>query len=149
MYPMFPDVIRGVQHTLMQTIMPDLQTDYAREQIGAVLLLLQHLLDRWDRAHESLQEEHADLRQTLAGIAGAAGPTGGRIGGTEGATVDDDTPRSGETLLAEIRELRARLSVVMDTVSADSEARRVIDAFLVRQLARERAVVANTAPTWD
>jgi hypothetical protein len=149
MYPMVPDVIRGVQHTLMQTIMPDLRTDYARAQIGAVLLLLQHLLDRWDRARESLQKEHADLRRTLDSIAGAGGPGGSRSGGTERATAVDDAARSGEALLSEIRELRARLSAVMDTTSADAEVRRFIDAFLVRQLARERAAVANTAPTWD
>jgi hypothetical protein len=114
-----------------------------------MLLLLQHLLDRWDRARESLQEEHADLRRTLDRVTAAGGTSGDRSGGTGRPTAGDDTARSGDALIAEIRELRARLSAVMDTPSADSEARRVIDAFLVRQLARERAAVANSAPTWD
>ncbi len=143
MYPMFPDVLRGVQHTLLQTIMPDLQTDYAREQIGALLLLVQHLVDQWDRARESLQEEHADLRRTLGSIATAGGSE------TEGATAGDDAARSGEALLVENRALRARLAAAIDTAAADAEMRRTIEAFLVRQLARERAAVANTAPTWD
>ena len=148
MYPMFPDVIRGVQQTLMRDILPDLRTDYAREQIGGLLLLLQHLLDQWDRARNVLEEEHADLRRTLADIAAEAGSSGSG-GGMEGRAATGDSVRSGEALIAENRELRARLAAAVDAASPDSNARRLLEAFAVRQLARERAAVANTAPTWD
>ena len=148
MYPMFPDVIRGVQQTLMRDILPDLRTDYAREQIGGLLLLLQHLLDQWDSARDLLAEEHADLRRTLADIAAEAGSSAAG-GAMEGHAATGGSVRSGEALIAENRELRARLAAAVDAASPDSNARRLAEAFAVRQLARERAAVANTAPTWD
>jgi len=149
MYPMFPDVLRGVQQTLMRDIMPDLQTDYAREQVGGLLLLLQHLLDRWDRAREAIQEENAGLRETLAGIATIGGPGAGQSGGTDRAPANDDAARNGEALLVENRELRVRVAAAIDTAAEGSETLRLVEAFIIRQLARERVAVANTAPTWD
>jgi hypothetical protein len=156
MYPMFPDVVRGAQQTLMRDIMPDLQTDYAREQLGGVLLLLQHLLDRWDRARAALEEENADLRQTLAGIAGPDGGRGapeshgGGRGGTGRPANVGAVTQSGEALIAENRLLRASLAAAIDSAAADDAERlRLVEEFIVRQLARERAAVANTAPAWD
>jgi hypothetical protein len=148
MYPMFPDVVRGVQQTLMRDILPDLQTDYAREQVGGLLLLLQHLLDQWDRARDVLEEEHADLRTTLAEVA-AGGESGASTRTTDRVPATDGAVRTGEALIAEIREFRARLAATLDAAIPGSETHRVVAAFVVRQLARERAAVANTAPTWD
>lgn len=149
MYPTFPDVLRGVQQTLMRDIMPDLRTDYAREQVGGLLLLLQHLVDRWDRALRSLQEENTDLRRTLGDVAAARGPDAREDDGTKRARANHEAARAGDTLITENRELRARLAAVIGAAAEDSEALARVEAFVARQLARERAAVANTAPTWD
>ena len=134
MYPAFPDVLRALRANLMREIIPDLTTDYAREQATGMLLLIEHLLSRWDRALDALREENKDLRHTLARI---------------GESVAPSAAGRGEELIAENRELRARLASVIASAPPGSAALRRAVGFMTRQLEREKAAVAVGALTWD
>lgn len=146
MYPTFPDVLRTVQQNTMRDIMPALGTDYAREQATGLLLLLQHLLERWDCALEALQEENADLRATLGQIAAASGTWAA----AENRSQDEgQAVRRGEAMAGENRTLRARLADVIAGAPYGSDALRLAKEFMARQVERELAAVAGVAPTWD
>lgn len=147
MYPMFPDILRTVQQNVTRDIMPDLGSDYAREQATGLLLLLQYLLDRWDCAFEALADENADLRATLGKISAITNTA-------EAATEQHSenagaTAGSGDAMIAENRALRARLAEVIATAPLASPALGLAKEFMARQVERETAAVAGAAPTWD
>lgn len=153
MYPGFPDVLRAIRQNLIDQLMPELQTDYAREQAGGVLLLIEHLLSRWDRALDVLREEHADLRATLERITGAGGPSAAAAPGNvlPAAQAVDQGGRSlrGEDLVAATHEMRARLAAVISDAPDGSAALRLAEEFIARQLVREEAAVVVGALSWD
>jgi len=172
MYPAFPDVLRAIRENLMRELIPELATDYGREQATGTLLLIDHLLSRWDRAIEALREENDDLRATLRQIdAGAQStgasaaephpeksecgcgdaPAGGATaaGHGEGGEVGCKAAGRGDELSVENRELRARLAVVLAHAPDGSAPLRLAEGFMVRQLERELAAVAVGALTWD
>jgi hypothetical protein len=138
MYPHFPEVLRAVRQNLLEQLVPALATEYAREQAGGVLLLIEHLLSRWDRALDALRAEYEDLRTTVAQLA-AAIP----------AAAAGATPATGDELIAAIRALRAALAEVIANAPDDSRALRLVEAFCARQLARDEAAVAVGALTWE
>jgi len=146
MYPRYPDVIRTIQQNLMREIIPDLSTEYAREQATGILVLLEHLVACWDRAADILREENTDLRKTLRKIART---TGGGTGTEEAAKSDHGVARRGEELMAENRELRARLATTIASAPDGSAALRLAEGFMARQVERETAAVTGVAPTWD
>ena len=138
MYPHFPVVLRAVRQNLIEQLVPALATEYAREQAGGSLLLIEHLLSRWDRALDALRDEHDDLRATVAQL-GAGAPA---------AAPERATPTSGDELITAIRELRAELAVVITNAPDDSRALQLAEAFCARQLVRDEAAVAVGALTW-
>lgn len=146
MYPQFPNVLRAIRQSVMCDIMPDLGSDYAREQATGLLLLIEHLLDRWDRALDALREENADLSATLRAIAASGGGSD-----AAGEVVDGDPAGSGrgEELIAANQKLRARLAAVMARAPEGSEALRLARDFAVRQLDREKTAVTVGAITWE
>jgi hypothetical protein len=146
MYPAFPDLLRTVQQNLLRDVIPDLHTDYAREQATGLLLLIQHLLDSWDRALEAVREEHDDLRETLRQIAGGGGEAPANDRSLEAA---GSAAGRGGQLIAETRELRAELARAIASAPDGSAALQLAEGFSARQLARESAAVAGVAPTWD
>ena len=151
MYPAFPDVLRAIRENLMRELIPELTTDYAREQATGTLLLIDHLLSRWDRALEALREENDDLCATLRQIdadTGRAGASGAESRGERGE-VGSSAAGCGDELSAENRELRARLAAVLASAPDGSTALRLAEGFMVRQLERELAAVAVGALTWD
>jgi hypothetical protein len=139
MYLRYPDVLRTIQQNLTTEIIPDLSTEYAREQAWGILVLLEHLISSWDRSLDMLRAETDDLRETLEKIAPGSGTHTGA----------DDAASPGQLLLAENRELRARLAATIESAPADAAERRLAEQFMARQLERETAAVANVAPTWD
>lgn len=139
MYLRYPDVLRTIQQNLTTEIIPDLSTEYAREQAWGILVLLEHLIGSWDQSLDMLQAETDDLRETLENIA----PGSGTYTGT------DDTASPGQRLMAENRELRARLAATIAGAPAGGAEFRLAGEFMARQLERETAAVANVAPTWD
>jgi hypothetical protein len=159
MYPAFPDVLRAIRENLMRELIPELATDYGREQATGTILLIDHLLSRWDRAIEALREENDDLRATLRQIDAEAPSTGAsaaephpeksECGCGDAATRGAATAGCGEALSVENRELRARLAVVLAHAPDGSAALRLAEGFMVRQLERELAAVAVGAITWD
>lgn len=138
MYPHVPEVLRAVRQNLLEQLVPELTTEYAREQAGGVLLLIEHLLSRWDRALDALRAEYEDLRTTVA-----------QLGGAIPAAAEDATRATGDELIAAIRALRAVLAEVIANAPDDSRALRLVEAFCARQLARDEAAVAVGALTWD
>ena len=146
MYPRYPDVIRTIQQNLIREIIPDLGTDYAREQATGILVLLEHLVGYWDRAADMLREENADLRETLRDITRT---TGGGTGTEDAAKSGLGLTSRGEELMAENRELRARLASMIATAADGSAALRLAEGFMARQIERETAAVTGVAPTWD
>ena len=146
MYPRYPDVIRTIQQNLIREITPDLGTDYAREQATGILVLLEYLVGCWDRAADILREENTDLRETLGEIARA---TGGGTGTEDAAKSNHQVRGRGEELMAENRELLARLASMIAIAADGSAALRLAEGFMARQLERETAPVTGVAPTWD
>jgi len=139
MYLRYPDVLRTIQQNLTTEIIPDLSSEYAREQAWGILVLLEHLIGSWDQSLDMLRAETEDLRETLEKIAPGSGAH----------TCADEVASPGQRLLAENRELRARLAATIESAPAEAAERRLAEGFMVRQLERETAAVANVAPTWD
>ncbi len=136
MYPHVSEVLRAVRQNLVEQLMPALATEYAREQAAGVLLLIEHLLSRWDRALDALRDEHEDLRTTVAELGGTA--------------AEHPTPASGDELIAAIGELRTAVAGVIASAPDDSRALALVEGFCARQLARDEAAVAVGAlTTWE
>lgn len=75
MRPNAEEVLRGVQASLLAYVLPELQTEYARQELMIIYALLGLVGAGWDTGAQHLIEENASLRE-LAGRAAAALPGG-------------------------------------------------------------------------
>lgn len=167
MRPDMNDILGGIQRTLMEEILPDLNTDRGRERLTSVLFLLQHCMARWDRVGAFLAEEHADLCDLFGGIAAerASGAAAGRLAeilhGIEAAAAPAPGPGAAETLSIEalresVRERRTAVASLLRELAAMELApesplarcRREAYGYAWRQIKRDREWVEVGEIRW-
>jgi hypothetical protein len=158
MRPDIGDYLRGVKKTLAEIVFPTLTDPFALEQSAFIMLALEHLLARWDKAWHFCREENLALRGVLAEAAArlsceASLPNNAtsllkriqdRLRREEAADVGDrpyESLRDGNVCL---RELLAEL---LGTVGGEEQTRSA-RAFIKAQLAREREWVRVGELVW-
>ncbi len=161
MRPDIGDLIQGIKRTLTEEILPTVSSDFAREQLAYTLFLCEHLATRWDRAHISTAEEHADLRATLTAAveigrrAGAAPPGVHAILDATAVVLAAEEaagPRPLSVTTASVTDLKRALVRILDAcataeaaaIDACAEIRDTLRGFMKRQLVRDEEWV-NTA----
>ncbi len=116
MQPGATEVLNGVKQLIFTILLPELQTDQARQQAMYAGLLLDHVAARWEIEGPLLLEERAELRAllrqalTVLGEAGGLAPrlrealeaTGGNTGGPRTLDAENERMRSLVPALARI-----------------------------------------------
>lgn len=100
MRPNAIEIMRGLQYTLMQEIGPELRTPYNQAELQTVVMMLEMLIHKWDRAAQDLVEENAALRSLLERSADVISSLDGQ--------------RSSEELQGLARELREAVRASQD-----------------------------------
>lgn len=77
MQPGAGEVLNGVKQIIFSILLPELQTEQARQQAMYASLLLDHVVARWDIEGPLLLEERAELRALLTQALAVLGDTGG------------------------------------------------------------------------
>jgi hypothetical protein len=158
MRPDVGDYLRGVKKTLAEIVFPTLTDPFALEQSAFIMLALEHILARWDKAWHFCREENLALRGVLAdaavrlsreaGLPNKAGSLPNRIQDRlrkeEG---EDDGDRPYESIRDGNVCLRELLAELLETVNGE-EQNRSARAFMKEQLAREREWVRVGELVW-
>ena len=77
MQPGASEVLNGVKQILFTILLPELQTEQARQQAMYATLLLDHVVARWDIEGPLLLEERAELRALMTQALATLGEAGG------------------------------------------------------------------------
>lgn len=158
MRPDIGDYLRGVKKTLAEIVFPTLTDPFAVEQSAFVMLALEHVLARWDKAWHFCREENLALRAVLAEAAArlrreASLPNNAasllnriqdRLRKDEAEDVGDrpyESLRDGNVCLKEL------LAELVGTVNGE-EQQGSTRAFMKEQLAREREWVRVGELAW-
>jgi len=158
MRPDIGDYLRGVKKTLAEIVFPTLTDPFALEQSAFIMLALDHLLARWDKAWHFCREENIALRGVLAE---AAAHLSSEANLTNNASsllnriqdrlrkeeAEDDGDRPYESLRDGNVFLRELLAELLGTVGGE-EQNRSARAFMKEQLAREREWVRVGELVW-
>jgi hypothetical protein len=158
MRPDIGDYLRGVKKTLAEIVFPTLTDPFALEQSAYIMLALEHVLARWDKAWHFCREENLALRGVLAEAAArlsreASLPNNAaslltriqdRLRKEEAADAGD---RPYESLRDGNVSLRELLAELLGTVGGEEQTRSA-RAFMKEQLAREREWVRVGEFVW-
>ncbi len=71
MRPNAEEVLRGVQASLLAYVLPELQTEYARQELMIIYALLGLVGAGWDTGAQHLLEDNSSLRELARRAAGA------------------------------------------------------------------------------
>jgi hypothetical protein len=130
------ELIDGAVRTLLDAVLPDLATRYARGQLYAVVDVLRNLRDRIE-----LRASHADLEAESATQALAAAATALRAAGGADAAARLDAAAAAAPAapaLARVAVLREALVDALEVATA-AEARAPLESHLVQQALRDVA----------
>jgi len=158
MRPDIGDFLRGIKKTLGEIVFPTLTDPFALEQSAFIMLALDHLLARWDKASHFCREENRGLRGVLAeaaarmsgeaGLPKNAGSLLERIqdrlrkeAAEDGADRPYESLRDGTACLSEL------LAELVGAVNGE-EQQRSARAFMKKQLEREREWVRVGEFVW-
>jgi hypothetical protein len=158
MRPDIGDYLRGVKKTLAEVVFPTLTDPFALEQSAFIMLALEHLLARWDKAWHFCREENIALRAVLAeaearlsceaSLPNNAASLLNRIQDRlRKEEAEDDGDRPYESLRDANVCLRELLEELLGAVSGE-EHKRSARAFMKEQLAREREWVRVGELVW-
>ena len=137
-------LIDGVVRTLVEAVLPDVPTRFARGQLYAAIDVLRNLRDRVEVRAALLAEEAASAEGALAAAAEAL-----RAAGADAATDRIAAARRGapaEPPAARVAGLRAAVIAAIETIDAldaavAAAARAPIDRHLAAQAMRDVAVL--------
>lgn len=114
--PRADEIIRGIERSLAEHVLPELQTPYAIAQLQYALMLLHALRNEWDGAAQRLAEDNHALRSLIARIAGRLEPQDRELAGAlRTASHDDD---GGDLRLKQLGETNDRLRALHARVLA-------------------------------
>lgn len=158
MRPDIGDFLGGLKKTLAEVVFPTLTDPFALEQAGLILLALDHLSARWDKAGRFCREENRALRGVLAdaaprlrGEASLPENAGGLLNRIQDRLRKEEVEDSGDRPYSSLRDgnacLRELLAELLGTVDCEELQRRA-RAFMKEQLEREREWVRIGELVW-
>jgi hypothetical protein len=168
MRPHIGDLLRGVKKTFGEVIVPSLTEPFAVEQATFMMLVLEHIVARWDQAQAFYRAENIELRHVLAEAAEELWATSQRhprlctlleaiLHRIDEEDAADRLPRTPEAIAQANAALREHVSKLLEYVEGGDEAdgfpeaRRVgraCHAYMQRQLEREREWVKVGEFVW-
>jgi len=158
MRPDIGDYLRGVKKTLAEIVFPTLTDPFALEQSAYIMLALEHLLARWDKAWHFCREENLALRGVLAeaaarlrGEASLPNDAASLLTKIQDRLRKEEAEDAGDRPYESLRDgnvcLRELLAELLGTVGGE-EQNRSARAFMKEQLAREREWVRVGELVW-
>jgi hypothetical protein len=137
--PRADEIIRGIEHSLAEHVLPEVRTPYAVAQLQYALGLLHTLKNEWDGAAQRLVEDNRALRAMAARLADTvAGRDAALAGALRGAAAEGDPDLRLTALGAandHLRALHARALAVLDPDSDPAaEARRQLQEGVDRRM---------------
>ena len=149
MQPGATELLNGIKGIIFNTLMPELQTEQARQQALYSCILLDHLSARWEIEVPQLQEEHAELRALLIQA----------VAVTDDARVRDALDGAGEAttapgaLAAANERMRRLIPALSRELPAEHRAAvleldAAIRAYIRNQHRRDQAVVQIGGLAW-
>lgn len=156
--PGLDDVLSGVQRLLQTEIVPALaEQPFLVEQVMYATAVLEYCKKAWPRAHLALAEEHTDLCATLRAVAEQArevedaGAFAAELRAAVEAEASDPAATPLDVLAEKNRTLRKEVSRAVQRLAERpdaGEARRLLDAYLARLAARQRAELELLGINW-
>ena len=158
MRPDIGDFLGGVKKTIAEIVFPTLTDPFALEQSELILLALDHLLARWDKAWRFCREENRALRGVLAeaavrlrGEASLPKNARGLLNRIQDRLRKEEAEDGGDRPYESLRDgnacLRELLAELVGAVNGE-EQQRSARAFMKEQLEREREWVRVGELVW-
>jgi hypothetical protein len=149
MQPSAIDVLNGVKDIILTMLVPELQTEQARQQALYAGVLLEHVAARWEIEAPLLREEYAELRAVLTRAAGVVESPGVRAVLAE----PDEAPASSRALASKNEHMRRLLPALARALPTSSDIRvreleAAIRAYIRNQHRRDEMIVQVGALTW-
>ncbi len=154
MQPGASEVLNGVKQIIFSILLPELQTEQARQQAMYASLLLDHVVARWDIEGPLLLEERAELRALLTQALAVLGDTGGLASrmreALEAAQLTTAGPR---TLDAENERMRSLVPALARAAWATKDERLLeldgaVRAYTRNQHRRDQQIVQVGGLAW-
>jgi hypothetical protein len=135
--PRADEVIRGIERSLAEHVLPELRTPYAIAQLQYAIMLLRTVRNEWDGAAERLVEDNRALRalaeRTAATLETSDHDTAGEL---RAAASEDDTDLRMKKLGESNDRLRALHTHALAALSEDAagEARTALHGSVSRRM---------------
>jgi len=149
MQPSATDVLNGVKNIIVNIVLPELQTEQARQQVMYSTILIDHVIARWEIERPLMAEEHAELRGLLTQALGVVDDP--RI--REALAGGSDAPLSPKALATENERMRRLVPVIARLLPEAktepvAELDAAIRAYIRNQHLRDRAMVQVGELAW-
>jgi hypothetical protein len=149
MQPGATEVLNGIKQNIFNILLPELQTEQARQQAMYSSLLLDHVIARWEIEGALLLEERAELRALLTQALTVVDDPGIR----EALAGSSEAPSGPKALDAENDRMRRLLPALTRTLPADGGERvleldAAIRAYIRNQHRRDQAIVQVGGLAW-
>jgi hypothetical protein len=149
MQPGATEVLNGIKQIIFNILLPELQTEQARQQAMYSSLLLDHVIARWEIEGALLLEERAELRALLTQALTVVDDPGIR----EALAASSETPSAPKALDAENDRMRRLVPALARALPADGGERvleldAAIRAYIRNQHRRDQAIVQVGGLAW-
>ncbi|MBI4517236.1 MAG: hypothetical protein HY699_15630 [Deltaproteobacteria bacterium] len=154
MQPDATAVLNGVKQIIFNILLPELQTEQARQQAMYTGLLLDHVIARWEIEGGLLLEERAELRALLTqalAVLGDGGELGPRVrAALEGAAGSGASPRAMDTANERMRTLVPALARALPQDGGERilELDAAMRAYIRNQHRRDQQIVQVGGLAW-
>ena len=153
MQPGASEVVTGVKQIIFNVLLPELQTEQARQQAMYASLLLDHVVARWDLEAPLLLEERAELRALLTQALAGGDPAGLASRIREALDAAQLTTAGPRALDAENERMRSLVPALARAVWATTDERwleldAAIRAYTRNQHRRDQQIVQVGAVAW-
>jgi hypothetical protein len=154
MQPGASEVLNGVKQIIFNVLLPELQTEQARQQAMYATLLLVHVAARWDIEGPLLLEERAELRALMTQALSVLGEAGGlapRL--REGLEAAQATTAGPRALDAENERMRSLVPALAREVWGTKDERLLeldaaVRAYARNQHRRDQKIVEVGGLAW-
>lgn len=154
MQPGATEVLNGVKQLIFTILLPELQTDQARQQAMFAGLLLDHVAARWEIEGPLLLEERAELRALMTQALAVPGESGGlapRV--REALEASKTTTGSPRTIDAENERMRSLVPALARIVWGTTDERLLelegaVRAYTRNQHRRDQQIVQVGGLAW-
>lgn len=151
MQPGANELLTGIKQTIVNALLPELQTEQARGQAMYTIVVIDHLIARWDIEGSQLLEEHAELRALLAQALDTLGEDTRLRDALDAAGSISSGPRA---LDAENERMRSLIPALARDLPAGSNDPRILELdaairrYIRHQHRRDQQIVQVGAVGW-